>query len=145
MQDRDIRTVALIGVGTVGSGWAAFYTMKGLSVRLYDAKPQARAAARVVATQSLCRLRDLGLLDAQWWRRPDSIRAATLEEACGRRLHAASAHESYAVKPIFEQADRRTTGRTDREQLSGLLVSELQAAMRHLGEPSSHIRSTRLT
>ncbi len=136
MQDRDIRTVALIGVGTVGSGWAAFYTMKGLSVRLYDAKPQACEAARAAATRSLHRLHDLGLLNAPVVAEAQTRlrNAATLEEACeGADFVHESAHESYAVKkPIFEQADRRLPPDVlIASSSSGLLVSELQAAMRH--------------
>jgi len=134
MPEREIRTVALIGVGTVGAGWATFYAMKGLAVRLYDAQPQAGQGAVAAATRSLVTLCDLGLLDAAAVE-PSRSRlqpAASLADACaGADFVHESAHESYeAKKPIFALADRLLPPDVlIASSSSGLLISEVQSAM----------------
>ncbi len=34
---KEIRAVAVVGTGTIGTGWAAFFLSRGLTVHLYDA------------------------------------------------------------------------------------------------------------
>ena len=46
MDNADIRQVAVIGAGTIGASWAAFFLSRGLSVAASDPAPQADATLR---------------------------------------------------------------------------------------------------
>ena len=46
MQQREIRNVAVIGTGTIGASWAAYFLSRGLRVRASDPAPQAEAGLR---------------------------------------------------------------------------------------------------
>jgi len=46
MDNADIRQVAVIGAGTIGASWAAFFLSRGLSVAASDPAPQAEATLR---------------------------------------------------------------------------------------------------
>ena len=45
MADRP-RTVALLGGGVIGGGWAARFALNGVDVRLYDPAPEAARDGR---------------------------------------------------------------------------------------------------
>ena len=38
---KDVRTIACVGVGTIGAGWAAFYLSRGFDVIASDPGPDA--------------------------------------------------------------------------------------------------------
>jgi len=40
---REVRTVAVVGLGTIGMSWAAYFLGRGLSVRATDVDPAAEA------------------------------------------------------------------------------------------------------
>jgi len=136
MQDRDPQTVTLVGVGTVGLGWAAFFAAKGLVVRLYDARAAAVRDAPSAVRQRLEALCDAGLMAASEVE-PALARlvpAATLEDACaGAGLVQESAAEDTAVKrALFASLDRLLEPEVIiASSSSGLLISELQAGLRH--------------
>jgi carnitine 3-dehydrogenase len=46
MQQRDIRRVAVIGTGTIGASWAAYFLAHGLKVQASDPAPQAETTLR---------------------------------------------------------------------------------------------------
>ena len=46
MQQREIRRVAVIGAGTIGASWAAYFLARGLEVRASDPAPQAETRLR---------------------------------------------------------------------------------------------------
>src|SRR5204862_8155421 len=46
MQQRDIRRVAVIGAGTIGASWAAYFLARGLEVTASDPAPQAETGLR---------------------------------------------------------------------------------------------------
>jgi 3-hydroxyacyl-CoA dehydrogenase len=46
MQQRDIRRVAVIGTGTIGASWAAYFLARGLEVTASDPAPQAETTLR---------------------------------------------------------------------------------------------------
>ena len=58
------RPVAVVGAGTIGAGWAAFFALSGLKVRVAD--PSALAAQRVAETVDRARpvMEALGLLSS---------------------------------------------------------------------------------
>lgn len=57
------RPIGIIGTGLVGAGWAIVFARAGLPVRLYDAQPDAAAAARSLIEKQLQDLHAYGLID----------------------------------------------------------------------------------
>ena len=138
MAANKVTTVAAVGVGTIGASWATFYAVKGLNVRLYDAKPGVAEAARQRARENLARLRDLGLVRAAAARRALArlTPVDTLEAAlAGVEFVHESAVEQYEIKkPLFAALDRLTGPNVIiASSSSGLLISELQSVMKRPG------------
>ncbi|TCK22921.1 3-hydroxyacyl-CoA dehydrogenase NAD-binding domain-containing protein [Pseudonocardia endophytica] len=59
----DIRTVACIGAGVIGGGWAAYFLSRGLRVRAWDPAPDAADRLRRIVDAAWPALTDLGLAD----------------------------------------------------------------------------------
>ncbi|CAM4022213.1 3-hydroxyacyl-CoA dehydrogenase [Bordetella tumbae] len=58
-----MRTVAVIGAGLIGQGWAIVFARRGWNVRLYDVQTQGLGQARELIVQQLAELQRYGLLD----------------------------------------------------------------------------------
>ncbi len=56
--------VAIVGAGLIGRAWATVFAGHGFSVALYDAHPDAAAAAREHVATSLTELAGLGIIEA---------------------------------------------------------------------------------
>jgi 3-hydroxybutyryl-CoA dehydrogenase len=61
---RDIRTIGVVGSGTMGSGIAQVFAQAGYSVRLHDASPAALDRARAAIDRSLAKFVEKGTLTA---------------------------------------------------------------------------------
>jgi L-gulonate 3-dehydrogenase len=59
----EIRKVAIVGAGLVGSGWAIIFARAGATVRIFDADPEIRSSVIERIAASLAELRDVGLVD----------------------------------------------------------------------------------
>jgi carnitine 3-dehydrogenase len=59
----DITTVACVGVGTIGGGWAAYFLSRGLAVRAWDPSPDAEAKLRRLIDAAWPALSALGLAE----------------------------------------------------------------------------------
>ncbi len=59
----EIRTVACIGAGVIGAGWAAYFLARGLRVRAWDPAPDAGEKLRRVIDAAWPALTELGLAD----------------------------------------------------------------------------------
>lgn len=57
----DISTVACIGAGTIGGGWAAYFLSRGLAVRVWDPAPDAEMKLRRLIDAAWPALTTLGL------------------------------------------------------------------------------------
>ncbi|MGB8537189.1 MAG: 3-hydroxyacyl-CoA dehydrogenase [Acidobacteriaceae bacterium] len=57
------RSVAVIGAGLVGAGWAIVFAQAGLQVRIYDANADATGRALAFITERLKELSSFGLVD----------------------------------------------------------------------------------
>jgi 3-hydroxybutyryl-CoA dehydrogenase len=95
-----IRTVGVVGAGTMGNGIAQVFAQAGFTVRLCDAAPAALDRARAAIEKSLGKFVEKGKLSA-------SDRDAALG-----RLHAAPALDAladadYVVEAIAEQVDAK--------------------------------------
>ncbi|TCO77109.1 3-hydroxyacyl-CoA dehydrogenase [Chromatocurvus halotolerans] len=101
--------VAIIGAGSIGSGFALQYALSGLSVRLYDEFPDAFAAALEQIRRNLGSLRDAGLVTATDTQVLGNIRAAeNLEDAVdGVQWVQECAPENLELKrELFARLDR---------------------------------------
>lgn len=56
-----IRSVAVIGIGAVGSNWSALFLARGMRVIAYDPSPDAESRARALIKAAWPSLRDLGI------------------------------------------------------------------------------------
>ncbi|MEM8935021.1 MAG: 3-hydroxyacyl-CoA dehydrogenase NAD-binding domain-containing protein [Pseudomonadota bacterium] len=61
--DAEFKRAAVIGMGSVGSGWAALMLAKGMTVRAYDPAPDGEARSKALITGSWPSLVQLGLTD----------------------------------------------------------------------------------
>ncbi len=57
----DVRTIACIGAGTIGAGWAAYFLAKGYHVRVWDPAPDAEPKVRLLINAAWPALTELGL------------------------------------------------------------------------------------
>src|SRR3954451_18639117 len=131
MADRP-QTVALLGGGVIGGGWAARFVLNGVDVRLYDPAPDARRAVGEVLDNARRAMRRLTLapLPAEG----TLTLVATPEEAvAGADFVQESAPEREPLKRELLAATSRAApaGGGFASSTSGLLPSRLQADMAH--------------
>ncbi len=131
MADRP-RTVALLGGGVIGGGWAARFALNGVDVRLYDPAPEAAATVEEMLANARRALRRLTLapLPAEG--------AVTLvdtpeEAVAGAEFVQESAPEREGLKVALLAAASRAAAPdvVFATSTSGLLPSRLQADMAH--------------
>jgi len=124
------RTVALLGGGVIGGGWAARFLLNGIDVRLYDPGPEAARTVDAVLANARRALRRLTLAPlppegALTW-------AGSPEEAVrGAQFVQESAPEREDVKCALLAVASRAAGPevVVASSTSGLLPSRLQAGM----------------
>jgi carnitine 3-dehydrogenase len=126
------RTVALLGGGVIGGGWAARFALNGIDVRLYDPAPEAADAVDEVLANARRALRRLTLAPLP----PEgAVRiAATPEEAAdGAEFVQESAPEREPLKrELLAMASRAAPADVVfATSTSGLLPTRLQADMAH--------------
>ena len=131
---RPITRVALVGAGTIGTSWAAFYALHGLAVRVYDVEAGAAAASPEAARRQVEHLVRLGLAEASSLQALAITAVPSLAELVeGADLVHESVRETYEVKkPLFAELDALA----DRHCVlasssSGLLMTEIQAGLAH--------------
>lgn len=100
MAENSVRSVAVVGAGLVGLGWAIVFSRAGLPVRIYDASAEARAAALGRLKASLDDMKAAGLLD-------------NAAELLGRMrvvetLADAVANADYVQESVFERVNVKT-------------------------------------
>jgi len=134
MSKTDIKRIGILGAGTIGSSWAAFFAGKGLHVRYYDSVPETmeRAHAKIRAGLEFLRANDLA--DEEDCAEGDRH----LEPADGIEtlvqdadLIQESATEDYGVKnEVLAAADAHSPSTAIiASSSSGLLMTELQKVM----------------
>lgn len=120
---REVKTVAVIGAGTIGASWAAYFLGRGLAVRASDPSPGAPALiARMAA--------GIGADTAKLFFDHDPVRAAE-----GADFVQESAPERYDVKLSLLPPISRVLGPEVpiASSSSGLLVSRLREGCAHPG------------
>ncbi|PSR78926.1 3-hydroxyacyl-CoA dehydrogenase [Coniella lustricola] len=79
----DIRTVAIIGCGSIGASWAALLLAQGLTVRAFDINPAAQPFLVRLVTDALPVLDRLGLLANRSATAADIVFTTSLAHALG--------------------------------------------------------------
>ena len=124
-----IKTVGVVGAGTMGNGIAQVFAQSGFDVRVYDAAPGAVERARATIDRSLSKFVEKGKL------------AAAEKDATLSRLRAAASLDDFGdvdfvVEAVIEQLD-----------VKHALLSRLDSVVRPdviLGSNTSSISITRL-
>ncbi len=129
---RPIRRIAVIGAGTIGASWAAWFLSRGLEVVASDPSPDAPDLIRRMVETAWPILQQLGATDdadpGRWRFEPDPVKAV---EGCDAVQE--SAPERYEVKqPLL----RAISAALPEDALillssSGLLVSRLSEGCTH--------------
>jgi carnitine 3-dehydrogenase len=123
----EVRTVACIGAGVIGGGWAAWFLARGYDVVAWDPAPDAEARLRHLVAAAWPALTELGLAEGASL---DRLRVApSLEAACaGADLVQESAPEDLALKRrLLADLDAATPPEVViSSSTSGYPMSELQ-------------------
>jgi len=124
--------VAVIGAGTIGASWAAYFLARGLSVAASDPAPDAEAFLRGYVANAWPTLQRLGLAEGATPERLRFVRdpVAALE---GAEFVQESAPEREAMKiELFERLDRALPPEVIlASSSSGLLISRIAQRCRH--------------
>jgi 3-hydroxyacyl-CoA dehydrogenase len=120
---REVKTVAVIGAGTIGASWAAYFLARGLAVRASDPSPGAPALITRMAAW-------IGASTENLFFDHDAVVAAT-----GADFVQESAPERYEVKLALLPPISRVLGPDVpiASSSSGLLVSRLRNGCAHPG------------
>lgn len=124
----DVKTIACVGGGTIGSGWAAAYLAAGKDVVLTDPAPDAEDRARAIIDRAWPHLQELGLAAGADRSRFSCV--ATVAEAVAEAdLVQESAPEDEALKiEVFAEMDAHARPETVlASSSSSYLPSRLQA------------------
>jgi carnitine 3-dehydrogenase len=125
--------VAVLGAGTIGAGWAAFFALSGLEVRVVDPAPGAAASVAAMMARARTPMARLGLLSAD---ETQPCVTADLTAALQAVVHVQEVlpedlllkQRLYAEVEAAAPADAIIASSS-----SGLLPSQLQEGMRHPG------------
>lgn len=134
MNNTDIKRIGILGAGTIGSSWAAFFAGKGLHVRYFDSVPETMASAHAKIQDGLGFLRANELADeedcAEGERHLEPVEGieALVKDA---DLIQESATEDYGVKnEVLSVADAHSPPTAIiASSSSGLLMTEMQKVM----------------
>ena len=130
-----IERVAVIGAGTIGASWAAFFLARGLRVAASDPAPQAQPAMRRFIIAAWPALRRLGALAAEPPLDRLEFHAEPEAAAAGADFVQENAPEREDLKiAMFRRLDAVLPPEVIiASSSSGLLISRLQAGCRHPG------------
>jgi carnitine 3-dehydrogenase len=132
----EMKQIAILGAGTVGSSWAALFAARGLSVRFFDAHEQTHAEARERICNNAAFLAEAGLADSAAYERGINALAASpnIEElVCDADFIQESVTESYDVKKAIlgPTSEASPSEAIIASSSSGLLMTELQKVIKH--------------
>jgi 3-hydroxyacyl-CoA dehydrogenase len=136
MNKGQFQKIGILGTGTIGTSWAAFYASRGMKVKLFDINPENLNKGLTKTVQCLNDLLKFDLADKKIIEEaPNKIQAVngivTLVEDVD--LVHESVFENYDVKKeVFAQVDGLTSPSTIiASSSSGLLMTEIQKVMTH--------------
>lgn len=131
-QMEHISTIACVGVGTIGGGWAAYFLSRGYRVQAWDPDPAAGERLRTLIDTAWPALTQLGLADSA---DPDAVSVHTdLDQAlAGAQFVQESAPEVLESKQrLLAKVDAATApGVVIASSTSGFPMSEMAVAATH--------------
>jgi 3-hydroxyacyl-CoA dehydrogenase len=137
-----MQKVAVVGVGTIGASWAAYFLSRGLDVAASDPAPDAEAFLRHYVAEAWSTLEALGGMVPDASQARLSFVRDPVEAVAGAGLVQENAPEREEMKiELFARLDAALPPETPIvSSSSGLLVSRLQSRCRHpercvLGHP----------
>ena len=129
-QPTEVRKVAVLGAGTIGASWAAWFLARGMAVTLWDPRPETADYVRRYVADAWPAMARLGMTaDAS----PDAWRfCPTAEEAvASAQFVQENAPERLEVKrDLYARIDAALPADTIlASSTSGLIMSEMQAGL----------------
>ena len=136
MEAKDIRKVACVGAGVIGYSWALYYSLKELSVTVYDLTDEKLQLAKKRIHESLVNLKQNGVVSENEIDEIESRISYTtsMEEAVKDvQFITESGPENYEVKQkMAEEMEKYTSSDTIiASSTSGLLVTEIAKNAKH--------------
>ena len=136
MEAKDIRKVACVGVGVIGYSWALYYSLKELSVTVYDLTDEKLQLAKKRIHESLVNLKQNDVVSENEIDEIESRISYTtsMEEAVKDvQFITESGPENYEVKQkMAEEMEKYTSSDTIiASSTSGLLVTEIAKNAKH--------------
>ena len=136
MEAKDIRKVACVGAGVIGYSWALYYSLKELSVTVYDLTDEKLQLAKKRIHESLVNLKQNDVVSEN---ETDEIESrisytTSMEEAVKDvQFITESGPENYEVKQkMAEEMEKYTSSDTIiASSTSGLLVTEIAKNAKH--------------
>ena len=130
MEAKDIKKVACVGAGVIGYSWALYYSLKGLTVNVYDLTEEKLELAKRRIHESLLNLKDNNVVDENEITEIESrIHYTTSMEEAVKNVQfiTESGPESYEVKQkMVEDMEKYTSKDTIiSSSTSGLLITEI--------------------
>ena len=132
MKTKTIKGVGILGTGTIGSSWAAYFASKGLAVKTYDADRSIHEGAVQKIKDNLEGLVQYGLLKKSML--SQAFENISSVSDFGQMVEGAdyiqeSVYEDYGIKKkIFYELDSLAASHTIlASSSSGLLMSEIQS------------------
>ena len=130
-QPHEVKQAAVLGAGTIGASWTAWFLSRGISVAVWDPRPEAEAHVRRYIAGAWPAMAQLGMVAEA---SPEAWRfCATPEEAvAGAQFVQENAPERLAVK---QELYARIDGVLAPDAIlasstSGLIMSEMQAGLK---------------
>jgi 3-hydroxyacyl-CoA dehydrogenase len=131
VQPTEVRRVAVLGAGTIGASWAAWFLARGMQVTVWDPAPAAQDLVRRFVANAWPALRQLGLADGA---SPDAWRfVPTPEQAVGdAQFVQENAPERIELKrALFARIqDALPADAVLASSTSGLIMTDMQAGLR---------------
>ena len=131
-QASQIKSVAIVGAGVIGSGWAARILACGLKVRIWDPNPESFGASRKAIERAWPALFARGIANSSVPNAPEYCES--LADACaGVEWVQEAAPENMEIKTaLYQQLEPLIDQHCIiASSSSGLLPSELQSALNH--------------
>lgn len=129
---REVSTVAVVGLGTIGMSWAAYFLARGLSVRATDVDPAAQARTKAYIERASIALDWLGLVAPSARGATISFHASVVEACAGCDFVQENGPESETLKAkLLAQIDRVISAEVPiASSTSALSMSALQRECR---------------
>ena len=130
MEAKDIKKVACVGAGVIGYSWALYYSLKGLTVNVYDLTDEKLELAKRRIHESLLNLKNNDVVSESEITEIESriYYTTSMEEAVKDvQFITESGPESYEIKQkMVEEVEKYTSKDTIiSSSTSGLLITEI--------------------